>query len=71
MFSFSHSIQTHFYKYYYLSVSMRLKEGVTDETLQTEVSRFNAHAQKWLYGVNSWIGKRFLKNRSELISEKK
>ncbi|MBF0279223.1 MAG: DUF4340 domain-containing protein [SAR324 cluster bacterium] len=58
-------------KHHYLSVEMALKDGVADEKLQAEVEEFNLRSKPWLYGLHSWMGKRFLKVRSDLLAEDK
>ena len=52
---------------YYLTIEMALPQGVTDEALQAQVEAFNQRSKPWLYGVQSWIGDRFLKGRDDLI----
>ena len=54
---------------YYLAIEMTLRDEVTDETLQAQVQAFNQRSQPWLYGLPSWIGKRFLKGRSDWLVE--
>ena len=58
-------------KHYYLSIEMALREDVTDEALKRQVAEFNQRSKPWLYGLPIWVGKRFLKGRSDLIAEDK
>ncbi len=53
--------------YYYLAIQMDLRDDVTDESLKTEVAQFNKKTASWLYGLSAWVGKRFLKERTDLI----
>lgn len=53
--------------YYYVSIQMALTEGIDNATLQSEVEKFNRRSQSWLYALNSWKGKKFLKQRSDFV----
>ena len=55
--------------HYYLAIDMALRDRIQDEGLQQQVEEFNARAKSWLYGVQSWHGKRFLKKRADLITK--
>ncbi len=57
--------------YYYVAIEMDLTESASDATRQKEVEAFNQRSKPWLYAVSSWIGKRFLKQRSDLITDGK
>ncbi len=58
-------------KHYFLSIEMSLRDDVSDETLKREVAEFNQRSKPWLYGLQTWMGNRFLKGRSDLIAEDK
>ncbi|MBF0287714.1 MAG: DUF4340 domain-containing protein [SAR324 cluster bacterium] len=58
-------------KNYYVAVEMDLGKDVNDETLKGEVQEFNQRSKPWLYSVSSWVGQRFLKQRSDLITDDK
>ena len=55
--------------HHYLSIEMELPDDIQDEGLRQKIEEFNARAKTWLYGVQSWYGKRFLKKRSDLIGK--
>lgn len=52
---------------YFLSIEMVANEN-TSEELQKEVIAFNQRNQDYLFGVSSWVGKKYLKTRSDVIS---
>ncbi len=53
--------------HHYLAIEMELRDDIQDEGLRQKIEEFNTRAKSWLYGVQSWYGKRFLKNRSDLM----
>lgn len=57
--------------HYYMSITMDLRNDVTDDTLKKEVESFNQRTKPWLYALKSWVGERFLKERSDLFIDDK
>lgn len=53
---------------YLVSMTMSLRDDVSDDALKQEVDAFNKRSEPWFYALNSWMGERFLKERSDLFS---
>jgi len=56
---------------YYCTVEMDLKKSMTDKSLEKVVYSFNKRSKPWIYALDSWQGKQFLKQRSDFYKERK